>query len=111
MGYSSFFVMLQSRFSKRRLATRLGPGHASLGVLRKLTHSVIRPKCRPALKRSAWRDARYRASRQALITIVGDVGGRVDLADHFPIFLKRDRNELGFAGFAELLSEGRSFPR
>ena len=72
---------------------------------------MIRPKCRPAPKRSAWRDARYRASRQSLITIVGDVGGRVDLADYFPIFLKRDRNELGFAGLAELLSQRRAFPR
>src|SRR5262249_24585621 len=69
---------------------------------------ITSPACKPTIRRStaagdlAPRRARRLAlaqlfdpeRRALLLTIVGDVSGGVDLANHFPMFLESNGNEL-----------------
>ena len=45
-----------------------------------------------------------------LTAVVFNAVGIVDLADHFPVFLEGDGNELCLAGFGELFFQFGAFP-
>ena len=71
-----------------------------MSLLRKVNR--LRPRVRSELNAAG--------GDNVLFTSVLDAVGRIDLADDVPIVFVNDRDELAFAGFLELLLEGRAFP-
>src|SRR5918996_663085 len=68
-----------------------------------------------SMRSSRWRTAPKLVSGAvrctSLLAGVGDAVGLVDLADHRPVVLEGDLDELGLAGLRELLRERRALPR